>query len=387
MKHNKLTIAAALFGSILTAAAQLTIPSDGSDGAFNPSANVEIDLGLAATSTWNSPGTGNGIYDAEKWAVVYKFSSVNIPAGVKVTFKNHPSYAPVVWLVQGSVTIAGELNLNGKPSPIDTVGRLVPPEPGPGGFRGGATGPSSKGSGFGPGAGDTGSYSRIYGNPQILPLIGGSGADADYFQSTGDSGGGGGAILIACANLIQLSGSIFADGAPTTGFWGGGGAGGAVKLIADQVLGNGQISARNSKDPAGNGRTRIETNELAPSVRTTPETIGVPPANPPILWPAENAPKARVISVDAVVAPTDPNAPLVASADVAIQNNAPVNILIETQDFPIEGGVQLFISPKFAARITLPATRISGDINLATWRVTTTLPQGFVTLQARATQP
>jgi len=88
-----------------------------------------------------------------------------------------------------------------------------------------------------------------------------------------------------------------------------------------------------------------------------------------------------------VVAPTDPNAPLLASADVAIQNNAPVNILIETQDFPIEGVVQLHISPKFAARTTHTATRISGDINVATWRVTTTLPQGFVTLQARATQP
>jgi hypothetical protein len=32
-------------------------------------------------------------------------ASVNIPAGVTVTFKNHASHAPVVWLVQGGVTM------------------------------------------------------------------------------------------------------------------------------------------------------------------------------------------------------------------------------------------------------------------------------------------
>jgi len=88
-----------------------------------------------------------------------------------------------------------------------------------------------------------------------------------------------------------------------------------------------------------------------------------------------------------VNAPLDPSSPLIASADVAIQNNSPVHIDIETRDFPIEGVVQLAVIPKFGRRSWHTATRISGDINVATWRVTTTLPQGFVTLQARATQP
>ncbi|MBK8093158.1 MAG: hypothetical protein IPK32_14525 [Verrucomicrobiaceae bacterium] len=122
MKHKTISILLAAFlGGILAAHAQLTIPSDGSDGAFAPAANVEIDLGLATTALWNTPGSGNGVYDAEKWAVVFKYSSVNIPAGVKVTFKNHPTYAPVVWLVQGNVTIAGELSLKGKDGTEDVV--------------------------------------------------------------------------------------------------------------------------------------------------------------------------------------------------------------------------------------------------------------------------
>jgi hypothetical protein len=133
---------------------------------------------------------------------------------------------------------------------------------------------------------------------------------------------------------------------------------------------------------------RVETNALALNLQTYPETIGVPPANPPVIWPATNAPIAKVISVDAVNAPLDPRAPLVAGADVAIQNSNQVAILIQTQNFPIEGGVQLNITPKFGNRTTLNATRLSGgDITSAIWRVQTTLPQGFVTLQARATQP
>ena len=392
MKHYQLILAAAFFGSILTSSAQLTIPSDGSDGAFNPSANVEIDLGLATTALWNSPGSGNGVYDAEKWAVVFKYSSVNIPTGVKVTFKNHPTYAPVVWLVQGSVNISGTLNLDGKPGTSDNTARLIPTEPGPGGFRGGATSIAGYGGGMGPGGGaaswntafgNLARYNGVYSNPQILPLVGGSGNGGNTDAGTSGQSGAG-ALAIFSGNNVSIFGSITAKSAPRLGS-GGFGSGGAVRIVAPGVGGTGQIQCAN--DASNPGRIRIETNSLAASVITTPETAAVQPSNPPVLWPAANAPTARVVSVDAVNAPLDPRAPLVAAADVAIQNSGQVNILIETKNFPIEGVVQLFIIPKFAGRSILTATRLSGDITSAIWRVQTTLPQGFVTLQARATQP
>lgn len=393
MRHKTTSILlAAVFGA-LTAHAQLTIPSDGSDGAFNPSANVEIDLGLATTALWTAPGSGNGVYDAEKWAVVFKYSSVNIPAGVKVTFKNHPTYAPVVWLVQGNVTIAGELNLDGKSGgAAGSIEALIPAEPGPGGFRGGATGPSGSGHGYGPGGSGAGQvngarYDSVYGNPQIIPLVGGSGGAIAALGSRAGSAGGG-AIAICSSNNVSISGMIRSTSPGSNDYFGNGvrGSGGALRLIANQVSGVGQIKCLD--DGAGNGgRIRIETNTLAPTLQTFPETIGVPPGNPPVIWPAANAPTAKVISVDAVNAPVDPRAPLVAGADVAIQNSNQVNILIQTQNFPIEGVVQLNITPKFGSRTTLNATRLSGDITSAIWRVQTILPQGFVTLQARATQP
>ena len=161
----------------------------------------------------------------------------------------------------------------------------------------------------------------------------------------------------------------------------GRGSGGAIKIIADEVKGNGEIYC------GTNGRIRIEAGSLDAGVRTTPETIAYPPANPPILWPAANAPTARVVSVDAVNAPSDPKAPLVAAADIAIQNSNEVSIIIETTNFPIEGVVQLFVTEKFGGRASHIATRVDGDITSSRWRVQTKLPQGFVTLQARATQP
>ncbi len=386
MKHKTTSILlAALFGA-LTAHAQLTIPSDGSDGAFNPATNVEIDLGLATTALWNTPGSGNGVYDAEKWAVVFKYSSVNIPTGVKVTFKNHPTYAPVVWLVQGNVTIAGELNLDGKNKNFSQPESLTPTEPGPGGFRGGAKGPNGDGTGLGPGGArvdGSGGYLGQYGNPQIIPLIGGSGGHT--------GGGGGGCIAIFASQNVSISGLISAKGGvgyitSPIQYFVNFGSGGAIKIVAPTVTGTGSVTCLYPGTSVP-GRLRIESNLLASSIQTVPETIAVSPANTPVIWPAANAPIAKVVSVDAVNAPLDPRAPLVAGADVAIQNSNQVAILIETQNFPIEGVVQLNITPKFGNRTTLNATRLSGDITSATWRVQTTLPQGFVTLQARATQP
>ena len=83
----------------------------------------------------------------------------------------------MVWLVNGNVTINGNLNLDGKtpnPDPLNLT------EPGPGGFRGGGSPNYGNGPGFGPGGGTNGSYTPgtyfgTYGNPQIIPLIGGSG--------------------------------------------------------------------------------------------------------------------------------------------------------------------------------------------------------------------
>jgi hypothetical protein len=378
----------ALLGGVSSAFAQLVIPSDGTDGTFSPAANIEVDLSQAVTGTWSDPNganAGKGVYDAEKWAIVFKYASVNIPAGVTVTFKNHPSHAPVIWLVQGGVDIAGTVSVNGKNG---TTGpdALIPTEPGPGGFRGGAMGPAGDGAGLGVGGGYGGTYgtgglyNSVYGNPQTLPLIGGSGGGTFRGQASG--GGGGGAILIAAANSLNLSGNVVS-------FGGGGsreGSGGAIKLIADQVIGVGSLNASNT------GRTRIEANTLSTTVTSNPPTIAVAPGTTPTIFQSATSPTVKIVSVDGINSPADPTAPLVSSADIAIQKNTPVTIVLETRNFATAGAVvSVRVANKYygeGGSFWLNATLDSGGTSvLSTWRVSTTLVPGFVTLQARATAP
>lgn len=112
---NRARLAFALFIALAwttTAIAQITLPRNSAqDGIFAPTADVEIDLATAITAApgaWAStPSQGQRVYDPGHWAVVFRFQSVTIPKGVTVTFRNHPSRAPVVWLVQEVVDIAG----------------------------------------------------------------------------------------------------------------------------------------------------------------------------------------------------------------------------------------------------------------------------------------
>lgn len=79
--------------------------------------------------------------------------------------------------------------------------------------------------------------------------------------------------------------------------------------------------------------------------------------------------------------------PLVASADIAIQNDNPAVILLETRNFPIEGAVEVRVAQKWGAAAWQRAVRASGNQTLATWRLTNTMVKGYTTLQARATAP
>ena len=390
--------------------ALLPIPSDGSDGAFNPTSNVTIDLSQAVhgdgvTVKWDTPQTGGnlnqnrGIYDPLKWAIVFKYSSVNIPVGVTVKFTNHPTHAPVVWLISGNATISGSVDVSGRLGAADAISALSPTEPGPGGFRGGPKGPLGLGGSYGPGGADnysSATYFRTYGNPQIIPLIGGSGTQASQ-TGLAAAPSGGGAILIAVAGDLSIGGGlatvkhINANGALLnvgTSFENRYSSGGAIRIIASHVLGDGFIQAIGGDTPTGDGRIRIETLGMSTSLRTAPETIAVAPAEPtPVIFQADTAPTARILSVNSVTPLADPTAPLSATADIPIQNNDAVTVLIQTRNFPVNGIVKLRRTPKYGGYAVSTAAFVSGTFSQATWQVSAAFAQGYTTLQAIATVP
>ncbi|MCF7732403.1 MAG: hypothetical protein K9N23_11975, partial [Akkermansiaceae bacterium] len=233
--------------------ADIVVPgADGTDGALAITENTVIDLGAS------------GSYDPDEWAVVFRYTSVNIAAGATLGFTNHPRKAPVIWLVSGDVTINGTVNLGGAPGG-------APPslaEPGPGGFAGGMgqlNGTTKVSAGYGPGGGPLGyvsfayhgvggSYGTLgqavngvasrdpYGNASLVPLIGGSGGGG---LGGGDNriggGGGGGAILIAATGTVTIEGSLRAIGGGS-GNSAGGGSGGGIRIVANTIDGDGTVS-------------------------------------------------------------------------------------------------------------------------------------------------
>jgi hypothetical protein len=379
--------------------------ADGSDGVFprpSSSTNIVVDLGLAVPAAWNannSANAGNGVYDVTRWAIVYKYSSVNVPKGTRVSFKNHPSHAPVVWLVSGNVTIDGTVDLDA------SVGTGLFHEPGPGGFRGGAqalSGVLPAGSGMGPGGssvdgvyGPSGNAdpALVYGNARILPLIGGSGGVG--FAGAGDprnvrGGAGGGAILIVCQNSISINGMIIARSTQADGnVVHHSGSGGAIRLIADDLSGSGKIDALGLNafgGSGGDGRVRLEALNYAGGLNVAPPTIRVLPDSPPIIFP-DNLPTARILSVAGQPSPADPSSNLTDSgSDIVIQNDKPLEIQIETTNLRTNSTVIAHIIPRHGGRFTAPAKWLSGDASSSRWLAVTTVPAGFAAIQVRAVE-
>ena len=275
-----------MFGIAVTPAFAFNSGSTGVLGAFNPTVTTELEM----------PPDG-----------IFNFTSVNIPAGVTVTFKRNTTNTPVVVLASENVFIAtgASINVSGghaKDAGTQGDGNFgddgIPGKGGPGGYDGGAggvIGPAttaaitlkSGGAGSGPGGGApgvsrssdfvalgaggagfavlggssntssvSGAGGAIYGSSLLLPLVGGSGggggAGGNTFRGAG-GGGGGGALLIAATGTVTINGSITANGgfggssngttSVATGSPGGGGSGGAIRIVASTIHGNGPITA------------------------------------------------------------------------------------------------------------------------------------------------
>ena len=410
-----------IFWAVTTQAA-LTIPgADGSDGSLHVTEDTVIDLSQAAAAVWDTPSSssgtngsnaGNGVYDSEQWAVVFKYSSVTVEAGATLTFTNHPSRAPVVLLVSGDVTIDGSVNLNGKnwSSPPNLA------EPGPGGFRGG-TGCYSYGAcsspGFGVGGGNTasnvgygGSYGgtgsggpATYGNPSLIPLIGGSGGGGDQDGQLSGGGGGGGGILIACEGTLTINGNIIANGGsgrnshPTHT---GGGAGGGVRLVADNLAGNGMLSAvgGGGYNSGGLGRIRVEyiNDQSSLQITPSPSVVQLDDSSTALIWPPADGPRVRILSIGGEMVSEDPRASFgTYPADAVIAETDNTLVLVETTNVEAESTVEVRVTPRtnttFRAVDAAVDTVVSENPLIIHWTAEIPVQVGHAAVQVKVVRP
>lgn len=419
------TLCATLLLAASASQAQISIPgADGSDGSLQITENTVIDLSQAPTAVWDAPSSsvgtngsnaGNGVYDPDKWAVVFKYSSVTVDPGVTLSFINHPSRAPVVWLVSGDVSIDGVVSVNGR----NWVEAPAIPEPGPGGFRGGmgtfATGVTA-GAGFGPGGGQrfgnsgyAGSYGTVgtngnsvrYGNQSLIPLLGGSGGGSDPDRPR-SGGSGAGAILIASAGTIAIEGTIRANGGSgyfsTSGTdWNSsGGSGGGIRLVAETLSGAGIINALGGGgwQVGGLGRIRIERVINANTLQVNPDAslIDLPPASTALIWPPSDAPTVRILSVGGETVGSDPRASFgTTGADVVLPEVTSTQILVETENVEEASEVFVRVTPRANAGATTVTATVdsvqSTDPLVVRWIADLPVITGYSAVQVRVVRP
>lgn len=429
--------------------------SDGSDGAYSPAVTTVVDLSLAASlcdcdadtqvddpCRWDcpSPVAGRGVYDAEQWAVVFKYTTVDVASGATITFGMHPSGAPVIWLATGNVTINGRVNVDGEDVLNSSNPAVIPyfTQPGPGGFQGGqASHSGASGSisyGLGPGSAPTlitntcydgsmsaqmaahrGQYagtgvppsfsSSSYDNDGALPLIGGSGGGAAINTNTGRGGGaGGGAILVASTTGIALTstGSVTAKGGSNTtqdlvegvgaSLYGAPGSGGAIRLRSESVnlsagssvnaAGGGFQTFRNCGTfSAGPGAVRIEASSIT-NLGTISGSQSFPGA-PSVVF-ATAPPQLYVTSVCGQSAPLDPMWGI-NSADVDLNSASACTVNIEATGVPVGTIVVVRAIPARGSIISVNSTPLAdAGGGLRTGTASVTFPGGRTELQLRA---
>jgi hypothetical protein len=257
-------IVVALMASQHSSGQSFSSGSNGSDGALSLGTPGNYDLSVLG----KDPDREN----------VYHFTTINIGTGVELDAMGSKISGPIVFLAQGEVFIQGTIWMRGENGHNRTT---VPEErrasvPGAGGYPGGAGGRASPLNiaalaGGGPGggqAGDGGSTAphggMFSGNPFLVPLTGGSGGGGQKEATTFGPGGGagGGAILIASSTLINILGGeiVAAGGASPQG--GGAGSGGAIRLVAPLIQGDGTLDVREGSFEGGvpgtHGRIRLE---------------------------------------------------------------------------------------------------------------------------------
>ena len=191
---------------------------------------------------------------------VFHLNSLHITSGTEIGTRGNDALALVVRgdvIIEGTLYVTGDhdCGINGVPGGY-RGGLANYPQGGTGDGPGGGPGGSNLGGGAGGtfgGIGGDGANAELgalgglpvlqgYGDPTLIPLVGGSGGGASTTEDCG--GAGGGALVLASSTsiIVALNGGITAGG---RGGWkgGGGGSGGAILLEGPAVTVDGVVAA------------------------------------------------------------------------------------------------------------------------------------------------
>lgn len=338
---------------------------------------------------------------------IFNFTTINIAAGSILKISEVKVHGPVYFLASGDVTIAGVIDISGDNSPgtTATAAEQIPAFAGSGGYSGGLGGIHGDVThqalpGNGPGGGAAGDLNAVstyavgglFTTTRFLvPLVGGSGGGGtnDNGQYGAQGGAGGGALLIASSTKITLASndasapdgynnaSIAARGGYGT-TRGCGGAGGAVRLVANSINWTGDFATiylegngakGNSGDckayPQG-GFLRLEGNTVhsidhinivGSYVQSLPFALNLPTVPPPMI---------TVASINGIPVNANP----FSFPDLTINTGSPVPVVVQATNLPVNATVTIYllsdVSPNQAIPVTLTGTTAAstGTVNV-----------------------
>lgn len=382
--HGLITLGLGVITPCTATAQTFNSGSTGADGAFAPTASVRLPV----------PPDG-----------VFNFTTITIPADVTVTFATLPGVRqpPISFLATGNVVLAGRIDVSGGNGGAGGSGTQLfgnGGAAGPGGYDGGAGSNGLQGSsgaaGLGPGGGLPGSATAFpghaghlfaasgvsgghaYGDPRLVPLIGGSGGGggaSQLFGSTGGGGGGGGgALLLASSGTITLSGSISAAGGvggSSGGPAGGAGSGGAVRVVASTLVGNASIDV-NGGPGASPGRIRIEA--FTNSATVSGGVSGGVTTGPPDAITLSVV-GLRIGAIAGVRTPAAPAGSYVAPDVILPAGTAsPVSVALEASQIPLGTTITVTATPLSGSPVFAISTPLVGTAAAATATATLAIP-------------
>ena len=385
-----------LYGVTLAAAASgQTMFSSGSTGADGP---LSFDPPLPG-----DPPIEQVIDMSAKPEGVWNYTTINIPAGVNVSFTKNAANSGVIWLATGDVKIAGEINLDGANGTLN-VARGNEAPGGAGGFAGGRGGGRSDVSGSqagtpgeGPGGGAPGMSCNAYGSngsygsagpaglagPTLLGGSGGGGSGSCAHSDGSNGGGGGGAIVIASSGGIRIDGTVHANGGTGASvcndffcIYEGTGSGGAIRLVANRIEGSGTISATASSPIGGSpGVIRTEAFVFALTNLTNPIAQQDAPHSLNFASPGS----IRITSIAGWAVPVPPGGNT-ASPDVIFSQAGPITVSLTTTNIP--QGTRLTVRVVTVGQVISVLSNLVDSAGNAS--ATLTVPAGFGTIQAFA---
>jgi hypothetical protein len=366
------SLAMALIGATGAGAQTFHSGSTGADGAFAPTASVQL----------TPPPDG-----------VFNFTTITVPFGVTVSFTSATGVRrpPISFLAAGNVTVNGRIDVSGADGGAGGHGTHLFGNAGiggPGGFDGGTgsnglSGLSGAG-GLGPGGARGGGPTNLpghaghltagpgtqgglaYGDARLLPLIGGSGGGGGavplFGLTAGGGGGGGGALLVAASGTITLNGSIAATGGlgGASGFGGpsgGSGSGGAIRVVATTLAGTGTIDVAGGPG-ASPGRIRIEAFTNTATLNGG-SADGVTVSTPDV--PALSVVSLRIAAINTVSAPPQPTSSY-GRPDIVLPPGtpSPVTVALETTQIPLGTTITVTATPLSGPPIVAVSTPLSG---------------------------